>query len=185
MAARKQARSHRKPSRSKSSARKRPARAPRAARAKKPAKRKAAPRKAAPRRAKAAPARFSSDIGFTSQHMDYTSHDMDGMRRFYTQVLGFKQVKDMPELNYLAVNTGPSSSFGFMPPMPGPPEQWQPPREPTIYLFVADVDRAHENLVAKGVTFEQEPQNMPWGHRVARLRDPEGRNVCLAQVLKT
>jgi uncharacterized glyoxalase superfamily protein PhnB len=72
-----------------------------------------------------------------------------------------------------------------MPPMPGPPEQWQPPREPTIYLFVADVDRAHRNLVAKGVTFEQEPRDMPWGHRVARLRDPEGRNVCLAQVLKS
>jgi predicted enzyme related to lactoylglutathione lyase len=77
--------------------------------------------------------------------------------------------------------TGPSSSVGFMPPLPGPPEQWRPPREPNIYLIVADVDRAYRELTEKGATFEQAPTDMPWGHRVAVLRDPEGRAVCLAQ----
>lgn len=70
-----------------------------------------------------------------------------------------------------------------MPSMPGPPEQWRPPREPAIYLFVTNVDRAHRDLVAKGVSFEQDPTDMPWGHRLAILRDPEGRKVCLAQDL--
>jgi predicted enzyme related to lactoylglutathione lyase len=115
--------------------------------------------------------------------MDYTTHAMDEVRRFYTEQLGFSQFTYDSKMSYLAVSTGPSSSLGFMPPMPVPPEQWQPPREPTIYLIVEDVDRAHRELVARGVHFEQVPADMPWGHRVALARDPEGRAVCLAQIL--
>jgi lactoylglutathione lyase len=114
--------------------------------------------------------------------MDYTTHNLDGVKHFYTELLGFTDFRYLPEHPYLAIQTGASSSFGFMPPQPGPPEQWQPPREPTIYLIVADVDRAHRELAARGVVFEREPADMPWGHRVATLRDPEGRCVQLAQV---
>ena len=87
-------------------------------------------------------------------------------------------------MRYLAIRTGESSSLGFMSPLPGPPEQWRPPREPTLYIVVDDVDRVHANLKERGVTFEDAPADMPWGHRVARLRDPEGRSITLAQTLK-
>ena len=40
----------------------------------------------------------------------------------------------------------------------------------------------YRDLKAKGVTFQQEPKDMPWKHRVAVLRDPEGRMVMLAQL---
>lgn len=113
--------------------------------------------------------------------MDYTSHDLAAVKRFYTEVLGFTASNHDPKFDYLYVRTGPSSSLGFMAPLPGPPEQWRPPREPSIYLIVEDVDRAHRALVAKGVAFEQGPADMPWGHRTAVLRDPEGRLLCLAQ----
>jgi predicted enzyme related to lactoylglutathione lyase len=158
--------------------------------------RKAAPRKAASKRRPsvskpsrqpaarpAAPALVPNGIGLANHHMDYTSHDVDGIKRFYTELLGFKKFVVDPQMNYLYVQTGSTSSLGFMPPMPGPPEQWRPPREPSLYFMVQDVDRVHRDLVAKGVTFDQEPQDMPWGHRVALLHDPEGRTVCLAQVL--
>ncbi|MBI1799669.1 MAG: VOC family protein [Candidatus Eisenbacteria bacterium] len=131
----------------------------------------------------APPATYPSGIGFRSQHMDYTTHDIESVKRFYTELLGFTRAHYMPEHQYLAIETGPSSSLGFMPPMPGPPEQWRPPREPTLYIHVQNVDRAWQDLKARGVTFEQEPADMPWGHRVAVLRDPEGRNVCLAQAI--
>ena len=121
-----------------------------------------------------------SGIGLTTHHLDYTSHDMDGIKHFYTVTLGFTKAQHDPANNYLIVQTGPSSSLGFMPPMPGPPEQWRPPREPALY-FIDDVDRAYRDLVGKGVVFDQAPQDMPWGHRVAILRDPEGRTVYLAQ----
>jgi len=141
-------------------------------------------RRAAPRGAAAAPPAVPNDIGLRVQHMDYTTHAPDEVRRFYTEQLGFTEFTFDAKMSYLAVTTGPSSSIGFMPPMPGPPEQWQPPREPSIYLIVEDVDRAHRDLAAKGVTFEQAPTTMPWGHRTAVLRDPEGRMVCLAQILE-
>jgi predicted enzyme related to lactoylglutathione lyase len=112
--------------------------------------------------------------------MDYTTHALDEVKRFYVDLLGFSDFRRDERFQYLTVTTGPSSSLGFMPPMPGPPEQWRPPREPAIYLLVSDVDRLHRQLAAKGVAFEQPPADMPWGHRVARLRDPEGRMVCLA-----
>jgi predicted enzyme related to lactoylglutathione lyase len=180
--------------------------AKRASRAAKPRRAKAAP----PRRAKSASAKSTratarrapakaarrapapaamaavvpNAIGFLVQHMDYTSHDLEGVKRFYTELLGFTDAQYMPEHQYLAVKTGATSSLGFMPPMPGPPEQWRPPREPTLYIGVADVDRAYRDLTARGVTFEQPPTDMPWGHRVAQLRDPEGRSVTLAETLK-
>ena len=160
-----------------SGARKRPSPSRRASSAKR-AKKPAAPKEARAERAPATP----SAIGFVSQHMDYTTHNYDGVRRFYTELLGFSSFRDMSEGPYLAIQTGPSSSLGFMPPRPGPPEQWQPPREPTLYLIVESVDRAHRELSARGVAFEQEPADMPWGHRVATLRDPEGRSVSLAEV---
>jgi predicted enzyme related to lactoylglutathione lyase len=116
--------------------------------------------------------------------MDYSSHQLDEVRRFYTEVLGLKDFALDASMNYLLVTTGPSSSLGFMPPLEGPAEDWRPPREPNIYLFVEDVDRAHALLVKRDVEFLDAPRDMPWGHRVARLRDPEGRMVCLASAVK-
>jgi len=186
MATRKRSRAKRSP------ARKRGASKPR----RKPATRKpAARRRAAPsKQAKRAPGRSTrpraaksaamppSAIGMQTQHMDYTSQSMDEVKRFYTELLGFKQFMQMTgDVTYLSVTTGPSSSLGFMPPMEGAPDQWRPPREPSLYFMVKDVDAAYRTLSSRGVSFDQPPQDMPWGHRVAHLRDPEGRRVCLAQ----
>jgi predicted enzyme related to lactoylglutathione lyase len=122
-----------------------------------------------------------SAIGLWRHHLDYTSHDLPGIKRFYTQLLGFTNFVEEAKVGYLTISTTPTTSIGFMAPMPGPPEQWRPPGEPALYFFVKDVDRAHKDLVAKGVSFQQPPTDMPWGHRLAVCRDPEGRMVCLAQ----
>lgn len=168
----------RKASRSRASAGKKRAAAARS--------RRAAPKRPAPtpkRRAPVAPS-APSVIGLLTQHVDYTSQDLEGVKRFYTEGLGFGEFEHDPSQNYLMIKTGASSSLGFMPPMPGPPEEWRPPREPALYLIVKDVDRAYRELSARNVTFDQPPQDMPWMHRVALLRDPEGRRVCLAQILR-
>jgi catechol 2,3-dioxygenase-like lactoylglutathione lyase family enzyme len=125
-----------------------------------------------------------SKIGLIHHHMDYSTHDLDGMRRFFTETLGFSNVLSIPEHGYLTVFVTPTSSIGFMRPAGSAPEQWQPPGEPNFYFFVADVDRAYADLTSRGVAFDQPPSDMPWGHRLAILRDPEGRRVCLAHDLK-
>jgi predicted enzyme related to lactoylglutathione lyase len=151
-----------------------------------PAAKRAAAKRATAKRGAGAPgaeppSRAPDAIGFLSQHMDYTSHDIEAIKRFYTRLLGFTDFQFLPANQYLAVRTGPTSSLGFMPPMPGPPEDWRPPREPTLYLFVADVDQACRELESRGVRIDRPPADMPWGHRVAQLRDPEGRSITLAQ----
>ncbi|MEO5616659.1 MAG: VOC family protein [Candidatus Eisenbacteria bacterium] len=126
----------------------------------------------------------ATGIGLTHHHMDYSTHDPDAMRRFFVETLGFTNVLHIPEHHYLTVFVTPTSSLGFMPPAGTAPEQWQPPGEPNLYFFVADVDAVYASLTSKGVIFDHAPADMPWGHRMAVLRDPEGRRVCLAQNLK-
>jgi len=188
-AARKRAASPRgkaKPSRrARPASRKAPKRASRPAPKRAAARRPATKRSAAPRRAPSAVNRpagaVPNAIGLVNHHADYTTHDLPAVRRFYVEQLGFTQIEEMPAGPYLSIQTGASSSLGFGPPSSGPPEQWRPPREPALYFRVRDVDRAHRDLVARGVTFEQPPTDMPWGHRVAIARDPEGRTVYLAE----
>lgn len=164
---------------------------------KKPASRVKAKKKAAPSRKPAvakkratappkpaAPPAVPSAIGVRSHHFDYTTLDIDGIKRFYVELLGFKTHDHDPQFNYLWIQTSQTSSLGFMPPMQGMGEA-SPPKEPTLYFFVEDVDRAYATLSAKGIPFEGPPANMPWGHRVIRTVDPEGRPVMLATPIKT
>jgi predicted enzyme related to lactoylglutathione lyase len=141
-------------------------------------KRKVAAKKAAPKKA-SAPAAPPSAIGAMNHHLDYTTHDIEGVKRFYTHLLGFSKFNEDPQFNYLWIQTGHSSSLGFMPPMREMGEP-SPAKEPVLYFMVKDVDRAYSNLSSKGVMFEGPPADMPWGHRVVRTTDPEGRSVMLA-----
>ena len=146
--------------------------------------RRTAAKRTTPNRASvkhAATPSIPNGIGLIGQHLDFTSHDLDGVRRFYTELLGFTKFQHDTAVDYLNIAIAPGVSIGFMPPMPGPPEPWRPPREPALYLVVEDVDRACSALVEKGVALDQPPTDMSWGDRVALLRDPEGRMVCIAQ----
>ena len=154
------------------------------------AKRKAAPKKKAAAKKKAAPKRQSapkpaappvvpSAIGLETHHLDYTTHDLGAVKRFYVELLGFKNHDHDTSFDYLWVQTGNTSSLGFMPPMEGMGEP-SPAKEPTIYLLVKNVDAAYAALAAKGVMFDGPPRDMPWGHRVCSTTDPEGRRVMLA-----
>lgn len=166
---------------SRKSAKKRPV--VRAAKKKVAARKSTAPkssrRASTPARRPAAPPATPSAIGMTIHHLDFTTNDLEAVKRFYVEILGFKNHDHDPQYNYLWVQTGGTSSLGFMPPMQGMGEA-SPPKEPTLYFIVEDVDRAYAALSARGVMFEGPPADMPWGHRVVRTIDPEGRVVMLA-----
>jgi catechol 2,3-dioxygenase-like lactoylglutathione lyase family enzyme len=113
--------------------------------------------------------------------MQFATQDPEAVRRFYVETLGFANAIAPAGQPFFTVFMTPSASAWFMTPSGDQaPESWQPPGEPVLYAFVEDVDRAHAALAAKGVVFDQPPRDMPWGHRVAILRDPEGRRICLA-----
>ena len=43
-----------------------------------------------------------------------------------------------------------------------------------IHFDVPDVDDAYQELLGRGVEFEDPPANRPWRARMAAFRDPEG-----------
>lgn len=43
-----------------------------------------------------------------------------------------------------------------------------------IWLYVDDVDSAYSRAVAAGAASVAAPEDMPWGERVAQVRDPDG-----------
>lgn len=49
----------------------------------------------------------------------------------------------------------------------------------TIYFESDALDREYERLRGSGFEFDQEPTDMPWLWREARLRDPDGHRLCL------
>jgi lactoylglutathione lyase len=46
---------------------------------------------------------------------------------------------------------------------------------------VDDVDAAVERAQGDGAPVLREPQDMPWGERIAHVSDPDGNPVALAQ----
>ena len=46
-----------------------------------------------------------------------------------------------------------------------------------IHFEVLDVDVVYSKLHDRGVQFEDQPANMPWGARMAAFRDPEGNAI--------
>jgi lactoylglutathione lyase len=49
-----------------------------------------------------------------------------------------------------------------------------------LFVYVDDVDRTVAELRAAGTPVLREPQDMPWGERVAYVSDPAGNPVALA-----
>jgi lactoylglutathione lyase len=58
-------------------------------------------------------------------------------------------------------------------------EPGQGPRH-ELFVYVADVDRTVSELRTAGTPVLREPADMPWGERLAFVRDPEGNVVSLA-----
>lgn len=108
----------------------------------------------------------------------FTVRDLPATRRFYEQ-LGFIQSYQFPpdgEPGFIMMERGASSigigaggtvgedRFGY-------------------WVYVEDVDAAFHTLRAAGATVVAEPENQPWGERVAQVRDPDGNLVYLGVTL--
>jgi len=141
-------------------------------------------RKASSKKVVSVAGEFPNSINLVNQHVDFLTYKLEQARKFYGDVLGFRTEQQDPNLNYLVVHVTPESSLGFMPPHPQMKGDQPPPREPTLYFVVKDVDKVFATLVAKGVAFMGPPQEMPWGHRVITTTDPEGRTIMLGSAVK-
>jgi len=51
-----------------------------------------------------------------------------------------------------------------------------------LWFYVDDVDAVFHRWMQAGGDVAQEPQDMPWGERVAQVRDPDGNLVNLGRI---
>ena len=102
--------------------------------------------------------------------------DLPATRRFYEQ-LGFTQTYQFPpegEPGFVTMECG-SSSIGI--------GAGDDDDRFAYWVYVDDVDATLERLRVAGAPVVAEPEDQPWGERVARTRDPDGNLVYLGAEL--
>jgi uncharacterized glyoxalase superfamily protein PhnB len=105
--------------------------------------------------------------------------DLPGLVRFYESALGATvpyRFGDGDEADYVSLRIG-EVSLGIgrdpdaLPPLPGD--------RVALWFYVDDVDATYRAWLGAGGRAEQPPADMPWGERVAQVRDPGGTLVNL------
>ncbi|VXB41960.1 glyoxalase/bleomycin resistance/extradiol dioxygenase family protein [Citricoccus sp. K5] len=104
--------------------------------------------------------------------------DLTATRAFYEQ-LGFTQTYQFPpegEPGFVTMKRG-SSSIGIGVGGDGGDDAF------SLWVYVDDVDETLAALGTSGAPVISEPEDQPWGERVARTRDPQGNLVILGAAL--
>jgi predicted enzyme related to lactoylglutathione lyase len=125
-------------------------------------------------------------------------HDQDEALEFYTEKLGMELREDvtmaeMGDFRWLTVGpVGQDDLAIVLMAVPGPPmfdaEMTQQIRTllakggtSTLFLVTDDCQQAYEELSARGVEFQEAPEERPYGID-AGFRDPSGNNFRLTEV---
>jgi lactoylglutathione lyase len=104
--------------------------------------------------------------------------DIARSRRFYEQLLGFElryRYPDEGDAEYVSFAYG-DSGLGIV--------RTEEP-EIVLWIYVDDVDATVARLRDAGATITQEPEDMDWGERMARVQDPDGYQVIVATAART
>jgi predicted enzyme related to lactoylglutathione lyase len=110
------------------------------------------------------------------------TNDLDRLLAFYTGLLGAKEVMRFPEdgpVFYVGLSLGDSelglsSDADVQPGSPG---------RILLSIEVPDVDVLLPNVSGLGGESTSGANDMPWGQRVAHIKDPDGNVVNLTQTL--
>jgi lactoylglutathione lyase len=116
---------------------------------------------------------------FTEAFPILTVPDLPATVAFYRDLLGFRPAYQFPpdgepqfvtlrlatgELALAAGDAGPAAAY-------------------TLCVYADDCDAAVEKLRAAGTTIVEEPADMPWGERTARVTDPAGNAILIVAKL--
>jgi lactoylglutathione lyase len=111
--------------------------------------------------------------------------DVKRSAEFYGGRLGFQEIFRMPpgdDAGYIGLELD-DSRLGIV------DEAWPVERIGVrrgdgprfeLWVYVDDVDAAVERLLEAGVPVLADPEDMPWGERMAYVSDPDGNPVALA-----
>ena len=100
---------------------------------------------------------------------------------FYRDLLGATVTYEFPgpdgEPGYVALELG-SAHLGIG---RDPNENAGPSGRFSLWVYAEDCDAAVERMRTASVTIVEEPADQPWGERIARVLDPDGNLVLVAQ----
>jgi predicted enzyme related to lactoylglutathione lyase len=110
------------------------------------------------------------------------TNDLERLLAFYTELLGAREVMRFPEdgpvfyvgLELAGSELGLSSDDSVVPGDPG---------RMLLSIEVPDVDALLPRVEPLGGTATSGANDMPWGQRVAHIKDPDGNVVNLTQQL--
>jgi predicted enzyme related to lactoylglutathione lyase len=110
--------------------------------------------------------------------------DQDKALDFYTNVLGLEQRVDNPTPDGLRFLTVGADGQDFQLVLwPGTPGQAQPSQgrvPPSCTIETDDIRKEYEALKSRGVKFETDVLEFPWGY-VAQFDDPDGNRLQLRE----
>jgi uncharacterized glyoxalase superfamily protein PhnB len=106
--------------------------------------------------------------------------DLPGLVDFYARALGaevvYRFAADDGTDAYVSLELGPAAlGIGA-----DPSASESPGDRIALWFYVSDVDAAFEAALRSGGREERAPTDMPWGERVAQIRDLDGNLVNLA-----
>ncbi|HMJ16418.1 MAG TPA: VOC family protein [Polyangiaceae bacterium] len=112
--------------------------------------------------------------------------DMARSLRFYRDLLDGSESYRFPETGtpaFMVVRLGDSDiglgQLGNAPPLHGQVQRPATGHRMELCIYVEDVDATVERLKQGGVPVLLEPQDQPWGERVAYVADPDGNLLML------
>ncbi|HEX9760049.1 MAG TPA: VOC family protein [Candidatus Acidoferrales bacterium] len=108
----------------------------------------------------------------------YGVNNLNEAKKFYGETLGLKKVFEMTGWAEYAHAPG-AAAIGLA----EHPAANGNPGGATVVLRVDNLDRARNDLTARGVKFDGEIEEVPGIVRLATFRDPSGNRLQLAQTL--
>jgi lactoylglutathione lyase len=125
---------------------------------------------------------------FTSMFPILTTPDLERSLHFYRDLLGATETYRFPDSGppvYVALQIGdnpigigqaapPSSKDGMTDAAAAEPDRARPF---SLWVYADDCDEAVRLLADAGVRVLAQPEDQPWGERVARVSDPDGTEV--------
>jgi uncharacterized glyoxalase superfamily protein PhnB len=113
--------------------------------------------------------------------------DLTAAREFYVTVFGGVQAYQFPESGepvYLTLTIGAGQvalGIGTVPAAYGETPLPATGHAVDLCIYVPDLDATVDRALSAGGTVPVEPADMPWGERVAYVRDPEGTMILVIQ----
>lgn len=122
--------------------------------------------------------------GFREAFPIVQADDPEALVRFYADAFGFEESFRFPAdgpIEYAYLKLPPLGiGIGRRPPNAAPmPDDrgWE------LWIYADDADAAVERARQAGASVLEEPQDQPWGERVALVADPEGNRIRIGAVL--